>query len=230
MRVVITGANRGLGLALSRVYRERGADVIAGCRTPASATDLVATGAEVHLLDQSSEESIDAFVAAIGDRSIDVLINNAGIDATAVGVPSAERSVMELSGDVFMEVMRVNVVGPMLLTRSLVENLSAATGKVVNVTSQIASMVVAQKMGRDVSYAASKAAFNMVSIKLSQAFKPMGVTVVAMHPGYLRTDMGGPSADLDPAEAAGQIADTVGALTIENTATFIRWDGSIHPW
>ena len=230
MRVVITGANRGLGLALSRVYCDQGADVIAGCRTPSSSADLVATGAEVHAFDQGSEESIDAFAAAIGDRSVDVLINNAGIDATAVGVPSAERSVMELSGAAFLDVMRVNVVGPMLLTRALVTNLGATSGRVVNISSQVGSMEVAQKIGRDVSYNSSKAALNMVTIKLAQAFKPMGVTVVAMHPGYLRTDMGGPSADLDPADAAAQIAATVAALTIDNSATFIRWDGTVHPW
>ncbi len=230
MRVVITGANRGLGLALSQVYRELGADVIAGCRTPSSSAHLVATGAEVHSYDQSSEESINAFIAAIGDRSVDVLINNAGIDATAVGVPSAERSVMELSGEAFLDVMRVNVVGPMLLTRALITNLGATSGRVVNISSQVGSMEVAQRMGRDVSYNSSKAALNMVTIKLAQAFKPVGVAVVAMHPGYLRTDMGGPSADLDPTDAARQIADTIAALAIDNSATFIRWDGTVHPW
>lgn len=230
MRVVITGANRGLGLALSQVYRGLGADVIAGCRTPSSAADLVATGAEVHAFDQGSEGSIDAFVAAIGGRSVDVLINNAGIDATAVGVPSAERSVMELSGEAFLEVMRVNVVGPMLLTRALITNLAATCGRVVNISSQVGSMEVAQRIGRDVSYNSSKAALNMVTIKLAQAFKPVGVAVVAMHPGYLRTDMGGPSADLDPADAAARIADTIATLTLDNSATFIRWDGTVHPW
>ena len=230
MRVVITGANRGLGLELARAYRAHGDVVIAGCRTPANAAELNATGAEVRAYDQASAESIAAFAAVIGDRAVDVLINNAGIDAAAFDVPSDQRSVMVLDAGVLMEVLQVNTVGPMLLTRALAPNVAAATGKVVNITSQIASMEVSQRMGRDVSYAVSKAAFNMVSVKFAVALKPDGVTVVAMHPGYLRTAMGGPGADLDPADAARQIVDTIGRLTIADTATFIRWDGSIHPW
>ena len=230
MRVVITGANRGLGLELSKAYRARGADVVAGCRTPAAAADLDVTGAEVLAYDQASAESIAGFAAAVGDRPVDVLINNAGIDATAFDVPSDQRSVMVLDPSIFMDVLQVNAVGPMLLTRALAANVAAARGKVVNITSQIASMDVSQRMGRDVSYAVSKAAFNMVSVKFAVALKPDGVTVVALHPGYLRTAMGGPGADLDPADAAEQIADTVERLTIADTGTFIRWDGSIHPW
>ncbi len=229
MRVVVTGANRGLGLALTKAYRAEGAEVVAGCRSPSSAAELVATGAEVHAYDQGSADSITAFAAAVGDRAVDVLINNAGIDATALGV-EGDRSVMSLDADAFMTVMRVNAVGPMLLTRALAPNVIAGAGKVVNISSQVGSMEVAQRIGRDVSYTASKAALNMITVKFAVALKPDGVTVVAMHPGFLRTDMGGPSADLDPDAAAVQITATIAGLTIGDTSSFIRWDGSSHPW
>jgi NAD(P)-dependent dehydrogenase (short-subunit alcohol dehydrogenase family) len=126
--------------------------------------------------------------------------------------------------------MRVNVTGPYRLVQALAPNLRAASGKVVNVSSQIASFEVAQKMGRDVSYAASKTALNMVTLKQSQALKDHGVAVVCLHPGWLRTDMGGSSADLDPADAAAKIVSTIDALTMAQTGQFLRWDGTVHPW
>jgi NAD(P)-dependent dehydrogenase (short-subunit alcohol dehydrogenase family) len=226
MRVVITGGNRGLGLELARAYERAGADVVVGCRDP-----LSAPVGRAHRLDLGDESSIGEFVAFVGDDPVDVLVNNAGIDARSVGVADSERDVMALSDQHFLEVMRVNAVGPMLLTRALAPNLRAAGhAKVVNISSQVGSMEVAQRMGRDVSYTASKAALNMISIKLAQALSADGVVVVAMHPGYLRTAMGGASADTAPDEAAASIVHTVAALGPEHSASFIRWDGSIHPW
>ena len=229
--VVITGANRGIGLALVRAYRGADATVIAGCRTPAAATDLAATGAEVHAVDLGDAGSLAEFAAAVGERPVDLLINNAGLDARAFGVADGDRDVLTLDPAVFRDVMQVNAVGPMVLTRALVPNLRAATAAtVVMVSSQVGSMVVAQRLGRDVSYTASKAALNMITVKFAQILRPEGITVVALHPGFVRTDMGGPSADLDPADAAAAIRTTVAALTLEQTGSFVRWDGSEHPW
>jgi NAD(P)-dependent dehydrogenase (short-subunit alcohol dehydrogenase family) len=229
--VVVTGAARGLGLELARAWRAAGATVVGGCRRPGEATDLAATGSEVHELDTASSDSIAAFAAAVGGRQVAVLVNNAGIDARAVGIADGARDAMHLDGDAFLEVMRVNTVGPMLLIRALALNLVAAgDAKVVNISSQVGAMAIAPKIGRDVSYSASKAALNIVTIKFAQLLREGGVTVVSMHPGYLRTAMGGPGADLDPAEAAATIVDTVAALDQARSGAFIRWDGSDHPW
>jgi NAD(P)-dependent dehydrogenase (short-subunit alcohol dehydrogenase family) len=223
--VVITGGKSGLGLELAKAYHAAGHHVVVGCRNAA-----VAPVGEAYELDMASESSIAAFAAQVGDRPIDVLINNAGIDGRNVGATDGHREALTISSATFTAVMEVNVNGPLLLTQHLAPNLRATKGKVVNISSQIASMEVAQTMGRDISYAASKAAFNMVSIKLAQALKPDGVTVVMMHPGWLRTAMGGPSAAVEPDVAAAEIMATVNGLTLENTSTFIRSDGSIHPW
>jgi NAD(P)-dependent dehydrogenase (short-subunit alcohol dehydrogenase family) len=228
--VVITGANRGIGLALARHYASSGATVIAGCRNPRAATDLAATGAEVHALDVSSADSIAAFASAIGNRPVNVLINNAGIDAKAVGAEDSQRGALALSPEHFMAVMNVNVAGPMRLVQLLADNLRSATGTVVNIGSQVGSFAVAQKMGRDVSYAASKVALNMVSLKQAQAFRPDGVIVLAMHPGYVRSDMGGPGADIEPSESAAGIANVVASANLDMSGSFLRWDGSVHPW
>lgn len=228
--VVITGANRGLGLALAQHYITSGADVVGGCRTPADAHALRAAGAEVHPLNTSSGDSIAAFAAAVGDRPVDLLYNNAGIDARAAGAADGARGALDLTAEQFEAVMNVNVVGPMLLVQALARNLRAAQGKVVNISSQVGSFEVAQRMGRDVSYAASKVALNMLSLKQAQALRPDGVIVVAIHPGWVRSDMGGPGADLEPSEAAAGVAGVVDAVTIDQSGSFLRWDGSIHPW
>jgi NAD(P)-dependent dehydrogenase (short-subunit alcohol dehydrogenase family) len=228
--VVITGANRGLGLALARHYRTAGATVIAGCRNPSAAPELASTGAEVHPLDTSSPESIASFAAAVGDRPVDVLFNNAGIDARAVGATEAARSALELTAEQFQAVMAVNVLGPMLTVQGLAANLRAASGKVVNVSSQVGSIEVAKRIGKDAAYTTSKAALNMLTLKQSQVLSPDGVAVIALHPGWLRSEMGGASADLDPADAATSIASVVEHLTTEQSGSFLRWDGTVHPW
>ncbi len=228
--VVVTGANRGLGLALTKQYLAQGATVIGGCRNPAAAEQLNAAGAEVHQLDTGSTESIAAFAAVVGQRPVDVLFNNAGIDATAVGADDGARSALEITESQFRAVFDVNLIGPLLLVQALADNLRAAAGKVVNVSSQVGSLEVGQRIGRDAAYTSSKAALNMLSVKQSQVLRSDGVTVIALHPGWVRSDMGGPSATLEPADAAASIAGVVAGLTLDQTGSFLQWDGSIHPW
>ena len=229
-RVVITGANRGLGLALAQQYTKRGAEVIGGCRNPAAADALGDAGAEVQRLDTGDSGSITAFANAVGDRPVDVLFNNAGIDARAVGASEGERGALDLTEEQFRKVLDVNTLGPWLMVKALADNLIAAGGVIVNVSSQVGSIEVAHNIGRDVSYTTSKAALNMITLKESQAFRPLGVTVISLHPGWVRSDMGGPNATLDPDVAAASIADLVDGLTLDNTGSFLQWDGSTHPW
>ena len=125
--VVITGANRGLGLALAKHYIAQGATVIGGCRNPATADGLNEAGAEVHQLDTSSGKSIAAFGDAVGDRPVDLLYNNAGIDAKAVGAAESARGALDLTEAQFRSVMEVNVVGPMLMVQAVATNLCAAS-------------------------------------------------------------------------------------------------------
>ncbi len=228
--IVITGANRGLGLSLVKAFAAVGDTVIGACRQPSAAADLAAVGAEALQLDMADVSSIDTFAAGLGDRPIDVLINSAGIDARGVGSDDTNRGALTINADAFEAVMRVNVTGPLMLVQRLLPNLRAAQGKVVNISSQVGSFEVAQRMGRDISYATSKAALNMVTLKQAQALAPDGVVVVAMHPGFLKTDMGGPAGEMEPDDAAAQIEKTVSTLMIEQTGHFLRWDGSEHPW
>jgi NAD(P)-dependent dehydrogenase (short-subunit alcohol dehydrogenase family) len=229
MRIVITGGNRGLGLALVRAYAERGDDVVAGCRNPAGAEELRSTSVQVETLDMGDAASISAFAASIGSAPIDVVFNNAGVDGRSFGAADSERDVLTLDSANLTAQMAVNAVGPMLLVRALLPTFSAGS-RIVNVSSQIGSMVVSAGVGRDVGYAVSKAAVNMITVKLAWRLKDDGIIAVTVHPGYLRTDMGGSTATTDPAESANALVALADGLTIEQSGTFLRWDGTVHPW
>jgi len=229
--VVITGANRGLGLELTRVFASRGDTVIAGCRNPDEATQLAAATPRVIALDVGDESSIASFAAAIGDEPVDVLINNAGIDARNLGASDADRDVLNQTSDQMLGQIKVNTVGPLLVARGLLASLRQSSNpRIVNVSSQVGSLAIAGTMGRDVGYAASKAALNMVTVKLAVRLRDDSITVIAIHPGHLKTDMGGAAAAMETSQGATAIATLIDGLTPDQSGQFLRWDGSTHPW
>jgi NAD(P)-dependent dehydrogenase (short-subunit alcohol dehydrogenase family) len=230
--VVITGANRGLGLELARVYAGRGDAVVAGCRNPGAAIELDQLTDDIHALDVASEESIERFATAIGDSPVDVLVNNAGIDGRALGVPDDHRDVLQLDGVDFLAEIRVNALGPMLLSRHLLAPLRrSANARIVNVSSTVGSMEVAASVGRDVGYVTSKAALNMITVKLAQRLREDGIVAVAVHPGVLKTALASPRLEAeDPAVGAAELVALIDRLTLAQSGSFLRRDGSIHPW
>ncbi|MEM7324874.1 MAG: SDR family NAD(P)-dependent oxidoreductase [Actinomycetota bacterium] len=230
--IVITGAGRGLGLGLVRCFTERGDRVIGTARTPDGATELAELADRVLPLDVSSDQSIAAAATALAELGhIDVLINNAGINAGAVGAASDERGIRDLSREDFLAVMDVNAAGPMLVTRALVPLLVAADGAmVINVSSQLGAMTFGDTHGGDIAYNASKSALNMVTVRSATDLAADGIGVVCVHPGWVRTDMGGPSASLGVAESAAALAETTDRLTLADSGRFLRWDGTTHAW
>jgi NAD(P)-dependent dehydrogenase (short-subunit alcohol dehydrogenase family) len=229
---VITGANRGLGLELVRVYASRGDEVWAGCRRPDAASELRSLTAHVHSLDVGDEASIGQFASAVGDAPLDVLINNAGVDGRALGVSDDERDVLQLGADYVLDQIRINAIGPMLLSRLLVDALRRADNpRIVNVSSTVGSMEVARRMGRDVGYVTSKAALNMITVKLANRLEADRVIAVAVHPGLLRTALATPRGELeDPAVGASELVTLIDGLTMAQSGTFLRRDGTPHPW
>jgi NAD(P)-dependent dehydrogenase (short-subunit alcohol dehydrogenase family) len=231
-RVVVTGANRGLGLELARQYAARGDEVWGGCRRPDQAKELGELTDHVLELDMASEASIESFAAELREAPLDVLINNAGVDGRALGVPDAERDVLQLSTEDFLGELRVNALGPMLLTRALLEPLQQADGaRIVNMSSTVGSMEVAATVGSDIGYVVSKAALNMITVKLAGRLRDDGIIAVALHPGLLRTALGTPRGDLqDPAPAAAEIVALIDSLTPAQSGSFLHRDGTVHPW
>lgn len=232
--VVITGANRGLGLALTRRHVEAGDHVYAGCRRPEEAEALRAlAGVTVLPLDVTDAGSIRAFAEAVAKHTtqLDVLINNAGSNATSFGGDAERSGVLELDPAHFRDQMEINAVGPMLVTRALLALLRKSSGaRVVNISSQLGSLSLGAQMLRDIGYNASKAALNMITAALAGTLESDGIIAVAVHPGWVRTDMGGAQASLSADESAAALSATVAGLTARDNGSFLNWDGSPHPW
>ncbi|MDH3706780.1 MAG: SDR family NAD(P)-dependent oxidoreductase [Acidimicrobiia bacterium] len=233
-RVVITGANRGIGLALTGGLVRAGHRVFAGCRSPAGADDLRTVAPDVIApIEMSDPASIEAFARQADEQlgAVDLLINNAGIDARSAGCDFEKRGPMNIEPEAVLDVTRVNAVGPMLLTRYLAPALSRPDeSMVVNVSSQLGSMVVGNTRGGDVAYNVSKAALNMVSGMMANQLAKHSIGVVTLHPGWVRTDMGGERGELSLDEAVEPLLATLDRLSMADTGRFIRPDGSDHPW
>jgi len=230
--VVITGAGRGLGLGLANHFATRGDRVIGTARSPEGAPDLAAVADRVIPLDVASDDSIAAAASALDDLGhVDVLINNAGMDARAVGASATARGPMELSRADFLAVMDVNAAGPLLVTRALRPLLrQAGAALVVNISSQLGAISFGGAHGSDIAYNASKSALNMITVRTATDLQSERIAVVCLHPGWVRTDMGGSSASLGVEESAAAIVTTVDGLSLADSGRFLRWDGSPHAW
>ncbi len=224
-RVLITGASRGIGAELARQYAAAGDDVIACVRDPDAAPgiDDIRASVTVQQMDTGSPESIAAAAAAIGDGTIDVLINNAG----AAG--GMRQSVVDLDIEEWHRTLDVNTIGPLLVARAFKAHLAeSGDGKLMNVTSQLAAST--WPMGGMYIYSSTKAGLCKVAQALAIDWKDEPITVALIHPGWVQTDMGGPNAAITPEESASGIRSVIAGLTKADSGKFYKWDGEIHPW
>ena len=229
-RAVVTGAGRGLGAALVHQLSDRGFEVVGTFRGDAP-TDIADRCVRMVRLDLADRSSIDAAVSElVGEGApIDLLVNNAGLDGRSVGGGEDDRGPLEIDPDVFMRQIEVNTLGPLLFTRGLVDLLRAASApKVVNVSSQLGHHEVVLRAGRDVGYNASKAALTTLTGSLARVLA--GVTCIAVHPGWVQTDMGGPNAEITPQESAEGIVATIDGLNADTNGSFWKWNGEAHGW
>lgn len=225
--ILVTGATRGIGLEFVRQLVARGDRVIASVRDPkkAGSLDEFKGRGDVTLvaLDVSNPLSIEGLGARLGDTPIDVLINNAGVS-------SPQKTLETVTADELARVFQINAFAPLLVTRSVLPCLNRGTRKLVcQVTSQLAS-IHNNTGGSTYAYRGSKAALNQLNKSLSVELAPAGFTCVAIHPGWVRTDMGGPSAHLSPEESVAHMLRTLDTLTIEDTGRFLNFDGATLPW
>lgn len=217
--VVITGGARGIGRELARIYAAQGTRVIVGVRR----TGAGAPGIEALPLDVADSGSVAEFARRIADQPVDILINNAGV------IGPLQSAVEPMDFPAFEATLAVNTLGPLRVTQALLGNLRrAASAKVAIISSQMGSM---RHPGADsIAYRASKAAVNKIAQGLATDLKREGIVVAAIHPGWVRTDMGGPSADIDVAESARGVKRVVDALDVTATGRFWNYDGSERPW
>jgi NAD(P)-dependent dehydrogenase (short-subunit alcohol dehydrogenase family) len=219
----ITGANRGIGLEFARRLTARGDRVLATARKPEEAADLKANSATVFPLDVADDASLAALPGLVKNEPIDILINNAGVGGGAKSIETLEAA--ELA-----RVFRVNAFGAMLVTKALLPNLRAGIRKsVVNITSQLGS-IANNTGGSSYEYRGSKAALNMLTVCLSNELKPQGFTCIAIHPGWVQTDMGGPNATLTPEQSVASLIKVIDALEPGMTGKYLNYDGQGLPW
>ena len=228
--VLISGANRGLGLEFVRQYAADGATVIAACRTPAEATALNALAKErggkitVHAMDVGDAASVATFKKEVGSTPIDILIANAGVYGG-----DHQHKLGDIDYADWQKVFNINTLGPMRQADAFAGNLRAGQGKkLIAITSGMGS--TAESGGGFFAYRSSKAALNNAWKGVSIALKPDGVTCIVMHPGWVKTDMGGPSALLEPKESVAGMRKVIAGLTLADTGTFRRFDGGEMPW
>lgn len=215
---VITGANRGIGLELCRLASERGDEVVAVCRR--SSPELEALAIEViDNVDVSTDRGSAHLAATLGDRGIDLLINNAGI--------LRRDSLDSLDFDEMLEQYRVNALGPLRVTRALLGNLHRGS-KVGIVTSRVGS-IGDNASGNNYGYRMSKAAANMAGVNLHHDFVNRGIAVALLHPGMVGTGMTG-GQGIEPAQAARGLLARLDALDSATSGTFWHAEGHRLPW
>lgn len=229
---LITGANRGLGLEFVRQLLARGDAVTACCREPDQAAELQTLGEDVGdrfktlALDVTDASAIARLPGQLtSDQPVDVVINNAGVAAGHEDFGGFEAETME-------RVLRINSVAPMLVAQAVAPLLEkdGTNPKIVCITSQLGSITNADDLTFGLSYGMSKAALNMGVKKLSSEMTRRGISIIALHPGWVQTDMGGQNATLQPAQSIAGMLKVIDALTTDDNGRFLTYAGAELPW
>jgi len=224
--VLVTGAGRGLGLEFARQYMAEGWTVIATVRDPAKGAVLAELGrsVEVHMLDVTDRPAIQQLACELKGRPIDLLLNNAGI----YGPRTQDFGGTDYA--TWEKVLATNVMGPLAMTEALVDNVAASGRKLVVMVSSQMGSIGDNASGEDYIYRSSKAALNAVTKSLSIDLGRRGIAVVAVHPGWVRTDMGGPSGSLAPKTSIAHLRALFAKLGPRDSGKFFNYDGSKLAW
>ena len=220
--VLITGANRGLGLEFARQYAADGWSVIGTCRDPDTAGELRAIdGVRIETLDVADRAAVARFGERLAGATLNLFIANAGVmgGGGAMGPDYAEE---------WLETLAINAVAPVLLAYALKDRL-ARGAKAVAITSKMGS-IADNGSGGAYSYRSSKAALNAAWRSLALDWKGDGIAAAVLHPGWVRTRMGGPNGLIDPEESVAGMRRVIAGLGLEQTGGFFNYDGAPIPW
>jgi len=226
--VLITGANRGIGLEFVKQYANENARVFACCRDPKTAADLQGLakkhdGLSLHALDVTNEDSVAALKAELADTSIDHLINNAGV------MGGKAQGFDNMDYDQWRACFDANTMGPFRMIATFKDNVAASNEKKIMTVSSFMGSIGRMGQGAYV-YRSSKAAVNMVATLAATELADQGIMSIPVHPGWVRTDMGGDKADLSTAESVSGMRKVLAELTPEGSGHFWNFNGEELPW
>tara|TARA_Y100000389_G_C17405712_1_gene487900 strand:- start:730 stop:1416 length:687 start_codon:yes stop_codon:yes gene_type:complete len=225
--VFITGANRGLGLEFVKEFTEKKYEVIATCRDLDSSSDLNALAKsnltiQLHQLDVSNTKNIQELANKLQDKPIDILINNAGIYRSGI--------FNSVNKDSWVESFITNTIGPYEVIEHFLPNiLKGRERKVVSITSKMGS-IDDNTSGGSYIYRSSKTALNSMMRSLTHDLKSHNIATMTLHPGWVRTDMGGPGGWIDVKESVSGMIDQISNLSLQNTGQYIDYAGKIIKW
>ncbi|MDH3220494.1 MAG: SDR family oxidoreductase [Gammaproteobacteria bacterium] len=227
--ILITGANRGIGLELTRQFVEDGWRVLACCRNPAHADDLQALAErkpaiEIHALEVTDYEQMASLAAALGDRPIDILLSNAGIYGPS-GVTFGK-----VDAEEWRRVLEVNTIAPLMLAQAFVEQVAASQHKLIAVISSKVGSIADNSSGGSYLYRSSKTAVNQVVKCLAIDLAERGISAISLHPGWVKTDMGGPGAEISTDTSVSGLRSILQSAGPAQSGRFIEYDGSSIPW
>ncbi len=227
--ILITGANRGIGLALSEQFATDGWQVLACCRNPTDAVQLQALGEqnksiEIHALDVTDYPQMTDFAERLANRSIDILLSNAGIYG------SKGPGFGEIEPQEWRQVLEVNTIAPLMLVQAFIEQVAASQQKLVAVISSKVGSIADNSSGGSYIYRSSKTAVNQVVKCLSIDLADRDISVLSLHPGWVKTDMGGPNAEISTHKSVSGLKTILQAAGLKQSGQFIEYDGSSIPW
>ena len=230
MKILITGASRGIGLEMVRYGMDQGWDVLACCRNPQQAENLLSMAqlsngrVSVFLADMSELATLQALAYELRHEAIDMLINNAGVYG------SDKNRFGQVDAYDWLETFKVNTIAPMKMSELFVEQLCMGQSKIIACMSSKMGSMDDNTSGGSYIYRSSKAALNAVVKSMSLDLADKGIKCVALHPGWVKTDMGGPNAEISSKESVSQMFNTLLKLKAEDSGRFIDIDGRDIPW
>ena len=227
--VLITGANRGLGLGFVKSFLEKNVNVICTTRNISGSKELLEykkkhpDNLEILELDLVKENSENTLSDLLSDKPIDILINNAGVG-------NSNQHFGSVSSKAWVEVLKVNLIAPLMITQSIIENVKKSSAKKIYFLSSQLGSIKENTSGGMYIYRSSKTSLNQVVKSLSVDLKAHGITVVSLHPGWVKTDMGGPNAPVSIEESIEGMMKVIKATDIRDTGRFLNYDGRELPW
>ena len=229
INVLITGANRGLGLGFVKKYLEKNANVLCTTRDISGSKELLEckerypNNIEIFELDLLKENGAKTLANQLNGMPIDILINNAGVG-------SSNQHFEAVSSKPWLEVLKVNLIAPLIITQSLIENVKKSSAKKIYFLSSQLGSIGDNTSGGMYIYRSSKTGLNQVVKSLSVDLKPKGITVVSLHPGWVKTDMGGPNAPVSIDKSIEGMITVIDRTDIKDTGRFLNYVGTELPW